>query len=219
MRVSNKVVASIVVCAVLVLLLGALPALAGDLAGQVKGAAKSPAVVYLVGVEGKLPPASDTVITHVVGGAITPAVSLGFVGGEFVFRNEDKDLHTTHLYMALEYQKELSQRPLEEGATIYNIALPMPGMEVRRPIREYHAFTEETGFMMVRCNPHPAEHGAVLVFDHPYAALTGADGKFKLANVPAGRHDLWVWQGGKVKKWQAVDGGRSRTDLVIDLGE
>ncbi len=216
---SFRVLSPSVICIPLLVFLGVIPTSAADLSGHVKGAEESPAVVYLVGVEGKVPTPRNTVITHVAGGAIVPAVSLGFVGGEFVFRNEDGEMHTTHLYMGLEYQKELSKRPLEEGATIYNIALPMPDMEVRRPIRDYHAFSAETGFMVARCNPHPEERAAVLIFDHPYAALTGADGRFLLADLPPGQQDLWVWQDGKARKWKSVDGSRTRTDLVIDLGE
>ena len=36
------------------------------------------------------------------------------------------------------------------------------------------------------CNVHPWMKGQVRVFDHPYFALTDADGKFKIKNAPAG---------------------------------
>jgi hypothetical protein len=32
-----------------------------------------------------------------------------------------------------------------------------------------------------------------LVLDHPYAALTAADGSFQLEDMPAGEHELFVW--------------------------
>ncbi len=196
--------------------IAALPANAGEISGRVKGAERSPAVVYLVGVEGEIPAGAETSITHVKGGRFEPAVGIGFVGGEFVLRNEDDQMHTTHLYMQLEYQKELSKRPLEEGATLYNIALPMVGMEVRRPIRSYHESTSDTGFIDVRCNPHPDEHSALLVFSHPYATVTGKDGRFSLAGVPEGTHELWVWQQGKAQRWKSVSTGAR---LEIDPGE
>ena len=76
-------------------------------------------------------------VTHISGGAFDPSVSIGFVGREFVFRNEDDELHNTHLYLELAEQKKVSSQPLRNGATLYNIALPLSGMEVRRPIRPW----------------------------------------------------------------------------------
>jgi hypothetical protein len=32
-----------------------------------------------------------------------------------------------------------------------------------------------------------------LVVDHPYATLTGHDGSFRLANLPAGKVELSIW--------------------------
>ena len=135
-------------------------------------------------------------ITHLAGGRFEPEVSIGFVGNDFLFRNEDDTLHTTHLYLQLAYQKEISGRPLVNGATVYNIALPKQGMEVRRPIRPYHGYRDDTGYIAVKCNPHPNEQAAVLVFDHPFAAVTGEDGEFLIPDLPAGRHEVWVWQDG-----------------------
>ncbi len=163
-----------------------------------------PIVVFLNGVTGDTA-GMDTVITHQPGGAFEPAVSIGFVGGDFVLRNDDDRLHTTHLYLHLAYQKELSDRPIENGATLYNIAFPTKGMEVRRPIKRYHQLDEATGAIDVRCNPHPGERATVLIFDHPYAAIASADGSFSLPNVPAGKHDLWVWRDGKARLWKQVD--------------
>jgi hypothetical protein len=44
--------------------------------------------------------------------------------------------------------------------------------------------------------------GRIGVFDHPYFAVTGTDGKFEIKNVPAGeviikiKHERWLHQGG-----------------------
>ena len=70
-----------------------------------------PAVVYLKNVPGGIVPETDTVITHLPDGTFDPPVSVGFVGNDFVFRNEDDELHTTHLYMHLAYQEKISGRP------------------------------------------------------------------------------------------------------------
>jgi len=189
---------------------------AGDLKGRVKGT--STAVVFLEGVPGTVPK-TDTVITHKPGGAFDPPIAIGFVGNDFVFRNEDDTLHTTHLYLELEYQKEVSGRPIKNGATLYNIALPKKGMEVHRAIKPYHQFSKDTGSIAVRCNPHPAEKAAALVFNHPYVAIVDENGDFDIPNVPPGMHDVWIWHDGKASKWKSVevkDG--SATEIVVDLG-
>lgn len=45
----------------------------------------------------------------------------------------------------------------------------------------------------IGCSIHPWMQGVVLVQDHPYMAITDADGKFKLENLPAGELTLKVW--------------------------
>ena len=215
----QRMLSSVLVALMLAVALGTSSA--SELKGRVsvpKG--KGPAVVFLKGVKGGSLPKADAVITHVSGGKFEPAVTVGFVGNDFVFRNEDDTLHTTHLYLHLAYQKEISGRPIENGATLYNIALPMKGMEVHRPIKGYHRFDDDTGVIDVRCNPHPGESAAALVFDHPFATIAGDDGSFSIADVPAGKHDVWVWIAGEAKKWKSVDVKASgTTNVLLELDE
>jgi hypothetical protein len=44
------------------------------------------------------------------------------------------------------------------------------------------------------CNIHPWMKGWVRVFDHPYFAVTDADGRFELKLAPAGSLRLFIWQ-------------------------
>lgn len=187
------------------------------LEGQLDASA-GPTVVFLKGAQGPIE-RTDTVITHAPGGAFDPPVSIGFVGSDFVLRNDDDQLHTTHLYLHLAYQKEISGRPIENGATLYNIAFPAKGMEVRRPIKGYHQLDDATGSIDIRCNPHPDEAATVLIFDHPYAVVVGEDGAFSLPNAPAGRHELWVWREGGASLWQEVEILESGPTHVAVRGE
>jgi plastocyanin len=56
------------------------------------------------------------------------------------------------------------------------------------------------------CNVHPWMAGRVMVFDHPYYALTDADGKFEIKNAPQGkfrivyRHEEGFHMGAKGNK-------------------
>jgi plastocyanin len=44
--------------------------------------------------------------------------------------------------------------------------------------------------MQIECNIHPWMNGRVGVFDHPYFAVTDADGHFEIKNAPAGKYRL-----------------------------
>jgi hypothetical protein len=86
--------------------------------------------------------------------------------------SRDPILHTT-------------QAQLENGRSIFNVALPVPGINITKAIG---------GAATVRlsCNTHPWMRGWVIVTDYA-AAISGADGKFTIDNVPPGSYELRVW--------------------------
>lgn len=45
----------------------------------------------------------------------------------------------------------------------------------------------------ISCNIHPWMNAKAFVFDHPYFAVTDADGHFEFKNAPAGKYRLLVW--------------------------
>ena len=53
--------------------------------------------------------------------------------------------------------------------------------------------TARAGLVEIRCEQHPWTQGWLAVFDHPYFAVTGADGTFLLEDVPPGTYTLVVW--------------------------
>ena len=46
----------------------------------------------------------------------------------------------------------------------------------------------------VNCDLHPHMEAYWLIVDHPYAAITDEQGKFKIENLPEGEHTFTVWQ-------------------------
>lgn len=58
----------------------------------------------------------------------------------------------------------------------------------------------------VSCSIHPWMTARVIVQDHPYMAVTDADGKFELKNLPAGKLTLKVWHEPKYVQAANVDG-------------
>jgi hypothetical protein len=45
----------------------------------------------------------------------------------------------------------------------------------------------------ISCGIHPWMKGWVRVFDHPYYAVTDADGNFEIKNAPAGKFRMVIW--------------------------
>lgn len=51
----------------------------------------------------------------------------------------------------------------------------------------------EAGPLEVRCDYHPWMKAYHFPIDHPYAAVTDKDGKFRIEGLPAGKHSFRVW--------------------------
>jgi hypothetical protein len=48
--------------------------------------------------------------------------------------------------------------------------------------------------LVLACDIHPWMKGYLMVFDHPFFAITGSDGSFEIKGVPAGEQSLVLWQ-------------------------
>jgi hypothetical protein len=51
----------------------------------------------------------------------------------------------------------------------------------------------EPGFVEMRCAEHPFARAFIAVFDHPYFAVTDAQGAFKIDGLPVGTYNVKVW--------------------------
>ncbi len=181
------------------------------------GAVKN-AVVWLDGIKKGKALSPRPLEISIRGCAIEPLVGVGLVGGRFVFTNEDPILHTVQLKLDLKYHKTLSQRPLEDGATIYNIALPKKGMRIEKPIKDYHSYSHERGYIRIKSNTHEWLRGFIFVFDHPYGTVTDGSGLFVIDGIPPGEYALMVWhEGFGLKKMKISLKGGETKDVEIDL--
>lgn len=84
--------------------------------------------------------------------------------------NSDAVLHTTHLY----------------GPREINFSLPLEGMSSSRVL-------ESPGMYIVKCDVHGWMQAYIRVDDHPFHAVTDADGRFRIDGLPAGTYTLEVW--------------------------
>jgi plastocyanin len=95
-------------------------------------------------------------------------------GQVLAIKNEDQ---ATHNVLAIPEQNPKWNRSETPGAP---------------PIEETFATPELA--IPVRCNVHPWMKSYVFVFDHPYYAVTGKDGRFELKNLPPGTYTIEAWQ-------------------------
>lgn len=68
----------------------------------------------------------------------------------------------------------------------------------------------------IECNIHPWMNGWVRVFNHPYFAVTDADGNFEFKDAPAGKYRLMVWHGSG--GWRGGAKGKDGTPITIKSG-
>jgi plastocyanin len=52
----------------------------------------------------------------------------------------------------------------------------------------------EPGDVLVLCNIHMEMEAHILVLDGPYFSAVGPDGRYRIANVPAGTYGLKIWR-------------------------
>jgi hypothetical protein len=111
--------------------------------------------------------------------------------------NSDAVLHNTHGY----YGKR----------TAFNLALPNQSQRIPTELKR-------AGAVRVDCDAHGWMEGWVYVVDNPYFAITGADGKFSIPDVPPGNYTLVAVQPftGPVEQSVTVTENQA-TDLTIEL--
>ncbi|MEX0880365.1 MAG: carboxypeptidase regulatory-like domain-containing protein [Thermoanaerobaculia bacterium] len=102
-----------------------------------------------------------------------PHVAVVPVGSTLTIHSSDNVLHNVHALMGSD--------------TLFNIALPLPGMQIPQTMRK-------PGIVNVKCDAgHTWMAATIYVVEHPYYAVTDAAGKFDLKDVPPGTYTLVAW--------------------------
>jgi plastocyanin len=79
-------------------------------------------------------------------------------------------------------------------------------------------FLKPEVMIRVKCNIHSWMRAYIGVLDHPYFAVTGADGTFKISNVPPGDYVIEVWQetlGTQEKKVTVTPAGAIESNFIF----
>jgi hypothetical protein len=95
------------------------------------------------------------------------------VGQVLEIVNSDPTLHNIHA--------------LPKGNTEFNTGQPIQGMKTE------HKFTAKEVMVPFKCDVHGWMNAYVGVLDHPYFAVSDADGKFDLKGVPPGTYTIEAW--------------------------
>ena len=93
------------------------------------------------------------------------------VGQTLKILNPDGTLHNVHAFSKVNAE--------------FNEAMP----QFRTELEKVFDKAEPTPFA-VKCDVHPWMNAWAAVFDHPYFAVTGEDGKFTISGLPAGTYEV-----------------------------
>ncbi len=75
-----------------------------------------------------------------------------------------------------------------------------------------NALVKESTPIQYKCTIHPWMTGYVRIFDHPYYSVTDEDGKFSIANAPAGKYRIVYWHENGVR-----GGAKGRAGDVVAI--
>ena len=130
-------------------------------------------VVSLQGITGKStgPSASPAVLDQ-KGCLYSPQILAIQTGQKLTVRNSDTCVHNVHCIPTVPGNQERND-------------VQMPG----GPDLTY-TFPKPEEFIKFECNIHPWMKAWVSVFDSPYFAVSGTDGKFIIKNVPPGKYTV-----------------------------
>jgi hypothetical protein len=133
---------------------------------------------------------------------LDPPVQAAVTGSTFNVYNEDRVLHRL-VFTRIGTQDTLTTMPFfNEGQLVATEQL-----------------AKRAGLVEARCLNHPQMRAYIAVFDHPYYAVTNADGSFKIDSLPAGNYKAMVWHPGlaqPVERAVAVTAGAA-TQLDVAL--
>ena len=72
-------------------------------------------------------------------------------------------------------------------STPFNVAMPVKGMKITK------TFAKPEIMVPIKCNVHPWMQAYLGVVEHPFFSVSGPEGAFSIAGLPAGAYTLEAW--------------------------
>ena len=120
------------------------------------------------------------------------------VGQSVEILNSDPTLHNIHAIPAANQE--------------FNVGQPLPGIKLTRQ------FSTSEVMVPFKCDVHPWMRAYIGVLDHPYFAVTGADGAFNLEGLPPGTYAIEAWHETLGTQTQTVTiGERETRDITFSF--
>src|SRR5262245_48712761 len=140
--------------------------------------------VNLEGSFANAPAAPATVVVDQKDCMYQPHVSGARIGQTLQVKNSDDTGHNVH--------------SLSMAGNNFNTSEPAKGMVFETKLK--------AGEMLhIKCDIHAWMNTYIGILDHPYFAVSGTDGTFTIANVPAGRQTVRAWHEAMGVQTQTVD--------------
>lgn len=164
------------------------------------------AVVVLRGVEGGAPGSAGEALVDNAHCRFAPHVQVIERGQTVRVRNDDPVLHNAHPVLVASPE-----------VSIANLALGVQGQTMDlTPRLAARVPPAPEALVRLGCDVHPWMRGWLVIVDHRYHAVTGADGRFTLAGVPPGRYTLAIWHETLGRAERAV-GVEADTVVTVDV--
>lgn len=121
------------------------------------------------------------------------------VGQQVEVLNSDPTLHNVHAVPTANQE--------------FNTGQPLQGM------KHVHTFSTREVMVPFKCDVHPWMYAYIGVLDHPYFAVTGADGTFTLTGLPPGTYTIEAWHETLGTQTQSITIGEKETkEMAFSFG-
>ena len=186
--------------AVGLVVVGATVAGAATVAGtvRVKGTPARDAVVYLERVDGPAPrPEPGRVVMDQKNLAFAPRVLPVVEGTTVEFTNSDDIQHNVFSPSRAAGAFDLGSYSRGEASSVT---------------------MRERGDVLILCNIHMEMEAHIVVVRDPTFAVTDAEGRYRIADVPPGRYTVKVWRSSWLPSEQTLEVTDAAADVSLDVG-
>ena len=161
-------------------------------------------VVSVQGISGKSTGASaPPVVLDQKGCEYIPSILAVQTDQKIVVKNSDPVLHNVHNVPGEgSGNKEKNEAQLPNGADLT------------------FSFSKPENFLKFKCDVHQWMFAWVSIFDHPYFAVSGKDGSFKIANVPPGKYKIQATHrkaGTVTQEVEVKEGEAAKADFTLEV--